>query len=138
MALWEGAHQTAAVEEVRGQRRPQPGGVCLLHGYPFLPTLNLNPLSCAHKIHVDRCIHCIISRILDQKVSHHVFLDLRSRILKYMGDLPSRRSRASNELTDQIFEAPLKHVSKPRHSIVLGLAILRLVHLVSFTRFLIN
>lgn len=30
-------------------------------------------------------------------------------ILKYMGDLPSRRQRAVNELTDQIFEAPLKH-----------------------------
>lgn len=30
-------------------------------------------------------------------------------ILKYMGDLPSRRSRTGNELTDQIFEAPLKY-----------------------------
>ena len=32
-------------------------------------------------------------------------------ILKYMGDLPSRRTRTGNELTDQIFEGPLKHVS---------------------------
>ncbi|XP_046401684.1 myosin-VIIa isoform X2 [Ischnura elegans] len=32
-----------------------------------------------------------------------------STILKYMGDLPSRRPRPSNELTDQIFEGPLKH-----------------------------
>ena len=32
-------------------------------------------------------------------------------ILKYMGDLPSRAIRTSNELTDQIFEGPLKHVS---------------------------
>ena len=32
-------------------------------------------------------------------------------ILKYMGDLPSRRTRTVNELTDQIFEGPLKHVS---------------------------
>ena len=31
-------------------------------------------------------------------------------ILKYMGDLPSRRTRTGNELTDQIFEGPLKHV----------------------------
>ena len=31
-------------------------------------------------------------------------------ILKYMGDLPSRALRTSNELTDQIFEGPLKHV----------------------------
>ena len=31
--------------------------------------------------------------------------------LKYMGDLPSRRTRTGNELTDQIFEGPLKHVS---------------------------
>ena len=34
--------------------------------------------------------------------------------LKYMGDLPSRRTRTGNELTDQIFEGPLKHVSHPR------------------------
>ena len=32
-------------------------------------------------------------------------------ILKYMGDHPSKRSRTGNELTDQIFEPPLKHVS---------------------------
>ena len=32
-------------------------------------------------------------------------------ILKYMGDLPSRRTRTGNELTDAIFEGPLKHVS---------------------------
>merc|ERR1719348_926570 len=30
-------------------------------------------------------------------------------ILKYMGDLPSRAIRTSNELTDQIFQGPLKH-----------------------------
>ncbi|CAB4059165.1 MYO7A [Lepeophtheirus salmonis] len=30
-------------------------------------------------------------------------------ILKYMGDLPSRRTRTGNELTDQVFEGPLKH-----------------------------
>ncbi|XP_065580984.1 myosin-VIIa-like isoform X3 [Artemia franciscana] len=30
-------------------------------------------------------------------------------ILKYMGDLPSRRSRSTNDLTDQIFEGPLNH-----------------------------
>lgn len=30
-------------------------------------------------------------------------------ILKYMGDLPSRRTRTGNELTDQIFDGPLKH-----------------------------
>ena len=35
-------------------------------------------------------------------------------ILKYMGDLPSRRTRTGNELTDQIFEGPLKHVSSSR------------------------
>lgn len=31
-------------------------------------------------------------------------------ILKYMGDLPAKR-RLGNEYTDQIFDAPLKHVS---------------------------
>ena len=30
-------------------------------------------------------------------------------ILKYMGDLPSRRTRSGNDLTDQIFEGPLKY-----------------------------
>ncbi|CAG0896206.1 unnamed protein product [Cyprideis torosa] len=30
-------------------------------------------------------------------------------VLKYMGDLPSKRSRSSNELTDAVFEGPLKH-----------------------------
>ena len=33
-----------------------------------------------------------------------------SAILKYMGDLPSVRSRIGNEYTDIIFESPLKHV----------------------------
>ncbi|XP_043214510.1 myosin-VIIa-like isoform X4 [Amphibalanus amphitrite] len=30
-------------------------------------------------------------------------------VLKYMGDLPSKRTRSGNELTDAIFEGPLKH-----------------------------
>ncbi|XP_077987827.1 myosin-VIIa-like [Glandiceps talaboti] len=30
-------------------------------------------------------------------------------LMKYMGDYPSRRTRSGNELTDQIFEAALKH-----------------------------
>merc|ERR1719495_1874731 len=30
-------------------------------------------------------------------------------ILKYMGDLPCRALRSSNELTDYIFEGPLRH-----------------------------
>lgn len=37
-----------------------------------------------------------------------------------MGDHPSKRSRTGNELTDQIFEPPLKHVS-----IVLRFAIVK-------------
>jgi len=32
-----------------------------------------------------------------------------SGILKYMGDLPSRRNRQANDLTDLIFDGPLKH-----------------------------
>lgn len=34
-----------------------------------------------------------------------------SSTLKYMGDLPSRRARNSSEMTDNIFDGPLKHVS---------------------------
>ncbi|XP_053723375.1 unconventional myosin-VIIa-like isoform X3 [Synchiropus splendidus] len=30
-------------------------------------------------------------------------------LMKYMGDYPSKRTRSVNDLTDQIFEAPLKH-----------------------------
>lgn len=30
-------------------------------------------------------------------------------ILKYMGDLPSKRPRIGNEYTDNIFDGPLKH-----------------------------
>lgn len=33
-----------------------------------------------------------------------------SAVLKYMGDLPSKRPRIGNEYTDQIFDGPLKHV----------------------------
>ncbi len=33
-------------------------------------------------------------------------------ILMYMGDIPGRRSRLGMELTDVIFDGPLKHVSK--------------------------
>lgn len=32
-----------------------------------------------------------------------------SAILKYMGDLPSKRPRMGNEYTDHIFDGPLKH-----------------------------
>ncbi len=32
-------------------------------------------------------------------------------ILKYMGDHPSNRKRVGNELTDNIFEPPLKNVN---------------------------
>jgi myosin-7 len=31
-------------------------------------------------------------------------------VLKYMGDLPTRRARASTEYTDKIFSGPLKNV----------------------------
>jgi myosin-7 len=31
-------------------------------------------------------------------------------VLKYMGDLPTRRTRASTEYTDKIFNGPLKNV----------------------------
>jgi myosin-7 len=31
-------------------------------------------------------------------------------ILKYMGDVPHKRSKIGNELTDQIFDSPLKQV----------------------------
>ena len=33
-------------------------------------------------------------------------------ILMYMGDIPGRRTRLGMELTDVIFDGPLKHVSQ--------------------------
>ncbi|KAL5004977.1 hypothetical protein ScPMuIL_018433 [Solemya velum] len=41
-------------------------------------------------------------------LSYPFFLDSCVPILKYMGDHPSKRGRAANELTDQIFEPPLR------------------------------
>ena len=35
-------------------------------------------------------------------------------ILKYMGDHPSKRGRVANELTDQIYEPPLRSVSNKK------------------------
>jgi len=31
--------------------------------------------------------------------------------MKYMGDQPTKQNRAGNELTDEIFEPALKHVT---------------------------
>ena len=39
------------------------------------------------------------------------FLDSKAPILKYMGDYPSKKIRPSTDLTDQIFEPALVHVS---------------------------
>ena len=39
------------------------------------------------------------------------FLDNGSPIMKYMGDYPSKKQRLGTELTDQIFECALVHVS---------------------------
>lgn len=41
----------------------------------------------------------------------YIILNNLIPLLKYMGDLPSRRTRTGNELTDQIYDGPLKHVS---------------------------
>ena len=57
-------------------------------------------------------------------------------ILKYMGDLPSRRTRTGNELTDTIFEGPLKHVSQTnvcgRGTLCFGVILLLPIVLVEF------
>ena len=44
-----------------------------------------------------------------EELSHEANFAFQA-ILKYMGDIPYRRARSANELTDQIFEGPLKHV----------------------------
>ncbi len=46
-----------------------------------------------------------------EELSHEAIFAFQA-CLKYMGDIPYRRARSANELTDQIFEGPLKHVSK--------------------------
>ena len=45
-----------------------------------------------------------------EELSHEAIFAFQA-CLKYMGDVPYRRTRSANELTDQIFEGPLKHVS---------------------------
>lgn len=45
-----------------------------------------------------------------EELSHEAIFAFQA-CLKYMGDIPYRRARSANELTDQIFEGPLKHVS---------------------------
>jgi len=44
-----------------------------------------------------------------EELSHEAIFAFQA-CLKYMGDVPYRRTRSANELTDQIFEGPLKHV----------------------------
>ena len=49
-------------------------------------------------------------------------------VLKYMGDLPSRRTRTGNELTDQIFEGPLKHeILRDEVRLILGYNLAKLI-----------
>jgi len=43
-----------------------------------------------------------------EELSHEAIFAFQA-CLKYMGDIPYRRARSANELTDQIFEGPLKH-----------------------------
>ena len=38
------------------------------------------------------------------------FLDHSARIMKYMGDYPSKKMRLGTDLTDQVFEHALVHV----------------------------
>ena len=45
-----------------------------------------------------------------EELSHEAIFAFQA-CLKYMGDVPYRRTRSANELTDQIFEGPLKHVN---------------------------
>ena len=40
---------------------------------------------------------------------------MAARIMKYMGDYPSKKQRLGTDLTDQVFEHALVHVS-PIHS----------------------
>jgi myosin-7 len=56
-----------------------------------------------------------LKKPLLQKLMEHEKLAVEActaftAILKYMGDLPTRRTRASTEYTDKIFNGPLKNV----------------------------
>jgi myosin-7 len=59
--------------------------------------------------------HEPLKKPLLQKLMEHEELAVEAcaaftAILKYMGDLPTRRARASTEYTDKIFSGPLKNV----------------------------
>jgi len=56
-----------------------------------------------------------LKKPLLQKLMEHEELAVEAcaaftAVLKYMGDLPTRRTRASTEYTDKIFSGPLKNV----------------------------
>lgn len=50
----------------------------------------------------------LLKKLLNKEELSHEACYAFNAILKYMGDLPSRRTRSGNDLTDQIFEGPLK------------------------------
>jgi len=52
-------------------------------------------------------------RHLASDVVKSLFPECCEPLMKYMGDHPSKQSRAGNELTDEIFEPALKHVCRP-------------------------
>ena len=51
----------------------------------------------------------LLKKLLNKEELSHEACYAFNAILKYMGDLPSRRIRSGNDLTDQIFEGPLKY-----------------------------
>ena len=53
----------------------------------------------------------LLKKLLQKDELAHESIHAFNAVLKYMGDLPSRRNRGGNDLTDQIFDGPLKHVS---------------------------
>ena len=64
--------------------------------------------------------------ISKEELSHEAIFAFQAS-LKYMGDIPYRRARSANELTDQIFEGPLKHVSNIPITRIINLKHLRIV-----------
>ena len=53
----------------------------------------------------------LLKKLLEHEIIAAEACSAFSAILKYMGDLPTRRPRAGTEYTDKIFSGPLKNVS---------------------------
>lgn len=57
----------------------------------------------------------LLRRLLNKEELAHQAVVIYTAVLRYMGDMPGRQSRVAIELTDLIFDGPLKQASSRFH-----------------------